>query len=261
MRYENMSYNLDTCCDTSDVFHLDMQASTSELDDFVYLISHDVRNSVRALIELPQWIKEDLSQAGIKAEGSVAESIELMNNHTGRLDRMLVDLLTFSRVGRLADEEPIGVDDALGDILEQLRIPVGFSVRTELSCDTLPMGARDILTLLTQLLSNAIKHHDKSSGEILVTLANLSNHAILRVQDDGPGIPSQYRERIFAAMTTLKPRDEVEGSGMGLAIVRKIVQFYQGQIVVCSGLNGQGTTIEVSMPRTKKSAALNSLQN
>ena len=68
--------------------------SSPELDEFIYLISHDVRGSVRALLELPQWIAEDLQEAGIPVDGSVATSIEMMNRHAGRLDRMLVDLLT-----------------------------------------------------------------------------------------------------------------------------------------------------------------------
>lgn len=74
---------------------IDMPVRSGEFEDFIYLISHDVRNSVRALIELAQWIADDLAEAGVKIEGQVAETIDLMNTHTGRLDRMLVDLLTF----------------------------------------------------------------------------------------------------------------------------------------------------------------------
>ena len=70
------SFSLQT---DDEVFHLDMQSSTSEFEDFIYLISHDVRNSVRALIELPQWIEEDLEEAGIAISGSVSQSIEMIN--------------------------------------------------------------------------------------------------------------------------------------------------------------------------------------
>lgn len=232
-----------------EVSKLEMQTSASDFDDFIYLISHDVRNSVRALIELPQWIEEDLGQAGIKIEGSVAESIELMNTHTGRLDRMLVDLLTYSRVGRMQDVMEIEVDFALTDVLEEMRIPSGFNVRADLSFNILYMGEQDVLTMLTQLVSNGIKHHDKTKGEILVTLDAENDCVILRISDDGPGIAPKFRERVFAAMTTLRPRDEVEGSGMGLAIVRKIAQHYGGYIAIGKGLNGLGTTVEVRLPK------------
>lgn len=239
----------------SERFHLDMDSGASEFDDLIYIISHDVRNSVRALIELPQWIEEDLSEAGIKLEGSVAESIRMMNSHTGRLDRMLVDLLTFSRVGRMQDGCNIEIDTALTDVLEEMRIPTGFTVKADLSLNTLFIGERDGLNLLTQLVSNAIKHHDKASGEVMVTLHEDNEEAILRVSDDGPGIARQYCERVFAAMTTLKPRDEVEGSGMGLATVRKIAQHYGGRITVGPGLNGAGTTVEVRLPRSRETAS------
>jgi len=75
--------------------------NSQDIEDLIYLISHDVRSSVRALLELPNWISEDLEEAGFPVQGQVAASIELMNRHTSRLDRMLVDLLTYSRIGRM----------------------------------------------------------------------------------------------------------------------------------------------------------------
>jgi signal transduction histidine kinase len=245
--------------DAGTYFQVDMLSSTSEFEDFIYLISHDVRNSVRALIELPQWIEEDLAEAGIRLEGSIAQSIELMNSHTGRLDRMLVDLLAYSRVGRMQDAGEVVVDEALTDLLEEMRIPPSFSVRADLRSNILMIGQRDALTLLTQLLSNAIKHHDKPSGHVTISLQEQGNEVVLRVSDDGPGIAPQYRERVFAAMTTLRPRDEVEGSGMGLAIVRKIVQHYGGRISVGPGIGGLGTTVEIAVPAKPKCSVADGL--
>lgn len=77
------------------------QNGSKEFEDFIYLLSHDVRNSVRALVEVPQWIKEDLIANGHSISGSLAENMELMDTHTRRLDRMLTDLLVYSRVGRM----------------------------------------------------------------------------------------------------------------------------------------------------------------
>ena len=239
------SFSLQT---DDEVFHLDMQSSTSEFEDFIYLISHDVRNSVRALIELPQWIEEDLEEAGIAISGSVSQSIEMMNTHTGRLDRMLVDLLAFSRVGRMQEDGEVAVDVALTEMLEDMRMPSGFTLHTDLESNTLALGERDIFTLLTQLVSNALKHHDRNSGKVKISLVEEDGYSVLRVCDDGPGIPPEYRSRVFSALSTLRPRDEVEGSGMGLAIVRKIAQHYSGRISVCGGLDGRGTTIEVAFP-------------
>jgi signal transduction histidine kinase len=226
----------------------DLYTTSQELEDFVYLISHDVRSSVRALIELPQWIADDLSEAGVRVDGSVGESIELMNKHTGRLDRMLVDLLTFSRVGRMQTVREVDLDEALTEVLEETAVPPGFKIVRALDWFSLSIGERDVLTLLNALISNAIKHHDRAQGKIVVTSHLDRNEVVITVGDNGPGIPAKFRERVFGAMTTLRPRDEVEGSGMGLAIARKIAMIYGGSASILETVGQRGTTVEVRLP-------------
>lgn len=225
----------------------EISAESKEFEDLIYLISHDVRSSVRALIELPQWIAEDLEEAGVKIDGSVADHIDLMNRHTGRLDRMLVDLLTFSRVGRMQEVAEIDLERALDDILEDVRIPSGFKIRRALECTNLKMGERDVMTLLMALISNAVKHHDGAEGQITVASKRDGKEVVISVCDDGPGIPPAYHLRVFGAMTTLKPRDEVEGSGMGLAITKKIAKVYNGTAKIVESVDGCGTTLEVRL--------------
>ncbi|MGB3244163.1 MAG: ATP-binding protein [Sulfitobacter sp.] len=219
-----------------------------DLDDFIYLISHDVRASVRALLELPQWIVEDLTEAGIPIDGQLRTSIELMNRHTGRLDRMLVDLLAFSRVGRMQPIGAIVVAEALDDVLEHTRVPAGFKITKRLDCANVTMGERDLPTLLEAMISNAIKHHDRETGEILVCCRCEGAQVLISVSDDGPGIEEQFHDRIFAPMTTLRPRDEVEGSGMGLAKVRKIARQYGGDVDIVTSPFARGTSVVVRVP-------------
>ncbi|GFE52158.1 hypothetical protein So717_39110 [Roseobacter cerasinus] len=223
-------------------------AASSDFEDFIYLISHDVRSSVRALIELPQWIEEDLAEAGVRMDGSIGESIELMNRHTGRLDRMLVDLLAFSRVGRMQSVVEVDLAAALDDVLDELPIPAGFKIKRTLEHARFRFGERDLLTLLTVLVSNGIKHHNKISGEIVVSSRKEGSDVVLTVADDGPGIAPEFEDRIFGAMTTLRPRDEVEGSGMGLAIARKIVRLHGGDIQVAASEADSGTVFEARWP-------------
>lgn len=230
------------------------KTGTQDIDDFIYLISHDVRASVRALLELPQWIAEDLEEAGVKVDGSVAQSIDLMNRHTGRLDRMLVDLLTYSRIGRMQEICEVDVSDALTEVCETLQLPAGFQVTTDIDCASLRMGDRDILTLFTALLSNAVKHHDKDQGRIVVTAEQRADLVTICVSDDGPGIDPDMCQRVFGAMTTLRPRDEVEGSGMGLANVRKIAEHYGGAAQVGPSMYGRGCMVEVTLNRFGKQA-------
>ncbi|MGZ2256786.1 sensor histidine kinase [Roseobacter sp. A03A-229] len=243
-----MTANAFQASDAASVNRATTPSPSTDFEDFIYLISHDVRNSVRALIELPQWIEEDLAEAGVRLDGSVGESIELMNRHTGRLDRMLVDLLTFSRVGRMQSTIEVDLDQALDEVLDEIGVPAGFTVERALDHDHFKFGERDILTLLTALISNAIKHHDRTVGKVLVSCQKEGGEVVLAVSDNGPGIPPKFHERIFGAMTTLRPRDEVEGSGMGLAITRKIAQLYGGDVKILEGEGSRGAVFEVRWP-------------
>ena len=216
-----------------------------EFEEFVYLISHDVRSSVRALIELPQWIVEDLEEAGVPITGSVASSIEMMNRHTGRLDRMLVDLLTYSRIGRMQNVVRNDLGLTLDQVLEEVKVPSDFVLVRDLVVDQLTLGERDVLTLFGALIQNAVRHHDKSSGRIIISTTQEGAHFVLRVADDGPGVAEKFRERVFGVMQTLRPRDEVEGSGLGLSNVRKIAEVYGGHASIGASPFGRGACVEV----------------
>lgn len=220
----------------------------SEFEDFIYLISHDVRSSVRALLELPQWISEDLEEAGFKVQGPVATSIDLMNKHTGRLDRMLVDLLTYSRVGRMQERGKVDLLAALENVIEASPLPSNFDLMTDICAKTVNIGERDVLTLFDALIGNAIKHHDKPVGRILVTSEIAKDRLLIHVSDDGPGIEPEYYARVQSAMTTLRPRDEIEGSGMGLAIVAKIAQANNGTLGISQSPFGRGTQVTLNLP-------------
>ena len=101
-------------------------SASKGFEEFVYLLSHDVRNSIRALVEVPQWIKEDLIAEGHAIQGSTAENFELMDTHTRRLDRMFADLLAYSRVGSKQTVQSVDLMIAVDQVLSQLNIPAGF---------------------------------------------------------------------------------------------------------------------------------------
>ena len=97
-------------------------------------------------------------------------------------------------------------------------------------------------------MGNAIKHHDRKSGRIEVTVEERDTEYGFAVKDDGPGIPAQFHEQIFKMFQTLKPRDQVEGSGMGLAMVRKNIEIFGGTLKVDSS-EGQGSTFRFTWPK------------
>lgn len=225
---------------------------SKDFEDFIYLLSHDVRGSIRALLEVPHWIAEDLVADGHKITGQLADNINLMNTHTQRLDRMLIDLLVYSRVGRSQTKAVVYLQDALDTVLEQIKIPKGFIIESDFQCPAVMFGERDALTMISAVISNSLKHHHLDHGQIGISSRREGNDCVIRFIDDGPGIPEKYGKRVFEAMTTLKPRDEVEGSGMGLAIVRKIVIHHDGQLDCLSYNDAHGTILEMRFKQDAK---------
>lgn len=221
-----------------------------EFEDFIYLVSHDVRSSVRALLELPQWIEEDLRADGVRIGGSLAENLALMNTHMRRLDRMLIDLLIYSRIGRMQAGGDIDWNEVIDDVLEQTRMPAGFRLIRDIQAASVRMGRNDAVTLVSSLLSNGVKHHDRPQGTLRISTGEENGWIRLDVDDDGPGIPKEARNKVFEVMTTLKPRDLIEGSGMGLANVRKIVTHYSGRLEWRDAGESRGCHLSVYFPKS-----------
>lgn len=219
--------------------------SAKDFEEFVYILSHDLRASVRALAEVPEWIKEDLVLDGYKASDQVSEYFTLMHTHSSRLDRMLLDLLEYSRIGRKQVVQSVDLHAAMDRAISEVSPPESYKIAADFQCEHVQMGPNDVVTLLKIFLSNAIKHNDKPKGELTVTSIAKDGAHILQFEDNGPGIAAEHRARVLNVMTTLRPRDEVEGSGMGLAIAKKIVAFYGGQLIWMDREVGQGLALEI----------------
>ncbi|MEP1766729.1 MAG: HAMP domain-containing sensor histidine kinase [Sulfitobacter sp.] len=228
----------------------DAKSRTEDVDDFIYLISHDARASIRALIELPQWIEDDLRSDGVVLGGGISRSIEMMNQHAGRLDQMLVDLLAYSRIGRIQTIDNIDVSKALDDVMKNLNRAETFQITRQINLPFVAMGDHDASLMLHALIENAVKHHQGPHGHIRIRTQREGEMFRLTVSDDGPGIPAHLHARAMAPMTTLRPRDEVEGTGMGLAIVGKIASHYGGHMALSKAQDHEGgLQIDVVLPR------------
>lgn len=226
-------------------------AETSEFEEILYHITHDVRASFRALKGIPQWIREELEAGGAPLSDSVLELFEMMHAQADRADRMMLDLRTYSRIGRLHEQvQSVTLAPTIQRAANSVHMPPGFDVHADLAVPAV-LGAPDEIELLFRaLLSNAVKHHDDDHGAIRIHTTRASDGICIAIADDGPGIPTEFRERVFQPMTTLKPRDDCEGSGMGLPIARKIVAHLGGTIEITEPGAPRGTRVEISLPTT-----------
>jgi two-component system sensor kinase FixL len=174
----------------------------------------------------------------------------LMRGRVKRMDKLLDDLLEYARIGHSTDVRYIEningavlMDDVLGLVARK-----DFTLRVSSHFAGIQLCRMPLQRILMNLISNAIKHHDKKTGCIDVTVEEDDQQYAFAVKDDGPGIPAQFHDQIFKMFQTLKPRDQVEGSGMGLAMVRKHVEFFGG-VIQLESAEGQGSIFRFTWPK------------
>ena len=226
----------------------DVSSAPPEIDDIVYRISHDLRASVRALRELPDWLREDLGEMEIDIGEEPDRTLSLIASHARRLDEMLNGLLTFSRVGRLQERVRIQPQDVFENVLTELSPDPDVQFFAQFNGVEIDIGAADVARIFQITLSNAIRHAGRDDSKIEVTSCKSGTHWELLVSDNGPGIPDEHKTSIFRPMTKLVSRDEDEGGGMGLAILSKIVDHYDGSIHVEDRIRNGGSTFRIRLP-------------
>ena len=219
----------------------ELERSNADLEEFAYAASHDLKAPLRAIGHLAQWIGEDL---GTTANHDTTENLRLLQGRVTRLQALLDGLLAYSRVGRHTDTvvEEVNIVELVSDIVALLAPPPGFVVACEGDMPLLRTHRMPIEVVLTNLISNGLKHHDRDEGRITVTMQLADGVAEFRVRDDGPGIAPRFHDRIFVIFQTLASRDDVESSGIGLAIAKKRVQAHGGRIWVVSAPPARGST-------------------
>ena len=227
-----------------------LERSNQELDAFAYAASHDLKAPLRVIQNASKWLEEDL-EPHLTTE--TREHMNLLRSRVRRMERLLDDLLEYSRIGRETSALPAEEIDAavlVDDILAMLAPPEGFTVAVDLSLAGIKVTRMPLQEILINLISNAIKHHDRKTGQLEIFLEDIGLQYRFSVRDDGPGIPAEFHARIFKMFQTLKPRDKVEGSGMGLALARKHVETSGGEMRLESA-PGLGSTFSFTWPKSQ----------
>ena len=223
-----------------------LQRRNRELDQFAYVVSHDLKAPLRALSSLAGWIHEDNSgKLGEESE----RHLELMQQRVMRMGGLLDGLLEYSRIGRVNIERTqVEVGPLLATIVDSLQPPEGFNVEIVGPMPVLEARAISLNQVFTNLISNAIRYCDRPDGHLKISVREAEEHYEFSLADNGPGIDPQYHDRIFEIFQTLQPRDKSESTGVGLSIVKKILTVEQGEIWLDSTLM-EGTTFHFSWPK------------
>ena len=178
-----------------------------------------------------------------KLDSDADDYIAFAVDGANRMQRLIRDLLAYSRVGHTHTvAENVDIAEVVADIVAMLAPPPGFVVACEGEMAVIRTHRVPIQTVLGNLIGNGLKHHDRAEGRITVAMRRVDGMTEFRVSDDGPGIPPQFHERIFEIFQTLASRDDVDTSGIGLAIVKKKVETHFGQIWIESAPPARGST-------------------
>jgi len=221
--------------------------SNKALDDFAYAASHDLKAPLRVIDNAAKWLEEDLEP---HLTVDTRENMHLLRNRVHRMERLLDDLLAYSRIGRKLDAEfveSVPGDILIQDVLALLAPPESFVIDVNPCFAAIQVCRMPLQQIFANLIGNALKHHHRKEGRIEISVEPGPLLLTFFVRDDGPGIASQFHDRIFDMFQTLRPRDQVEGSGMGLAMVRKYVEVFGGTVWLESA-EGRGSTFHFTWP-------------
>lgn len=227
----------------------ELEYTNQELKDFAYIVSHDLKAPLRAIRSLAGWIEEDYSDV---LDEMGREQLQLLQSRAVRMHLFIEGILEYSRIGRVDGSwQLFDLSLSIKNVLEMLNPPPSVILKMPKEFPQLYGEQIRIEQVFMNIISNAIKYNDKPQGVIEIRYEKQGDFTYFEIEDNGPGIEEKYFQRIFQLFQTLQSREEVESTGIGLTIVKRIVELHGGTITVKSTV-GKGTTMCFTLPNVNK---------
>lgn len=207
----------------------ELAARNRDLDDFAHAVSHDLKAPLRAIFHLFEEAKEQLAARDVA--GAQATVLQVQPR-LERLFNMIDGVLRVTTAGRLAQADHVDTAAVVREVVANLDVPAGFEVRIAEGLPAVVGGKANLAQVFQNLVDNAIKHHPGPTAVIEVSWRDAGTHYEFSVADDGRGIPPDQRQRVFELFQTIPRPDQAGGTGIGLALVRKVVLANGGTVVV-----------------------------
>lgn len=227
----------------------ELRQSNKHLQNFIHIAAHDLKTPLRGISTLAQWLVTDYSE---KFDEQGQQHVNLLVTRVDHMDKLLDDILWYSKIERTRQREgPVDLKALFTEVIEELEPPDNINIAVE---DKLPVVTADedhIEQVFYNILSNAVKYMDKAEGDIKVGCIDESDMWKFGVSDNGPGIEQKYFEKIFEIFQTLSPSKEIESTGIGLPVSKKIIELYGGRIWVESQV-GKGSTFYFTFPKKQQ---------
>jgi len=222
-----------------------------ELQDFAYVVSHDLKVPLRGIKTLVEWLATDYAD---KIDRDGKEKMALLTARVDQMHNLIDGVLQYSRVGRIHEEQTqVNLSELVSEVIETIGPDENIEIEVENELPTILCEQTRITQVFQNLLSNAIKYMDKPKGQVKVGCMEEYGYWKFSIADNGPGIQSGNFENIFQIFQTSAPQDRFESTGIGLTVVKKIIEMYGGTIWVESEV-GNGSTFFFTLPREKEVA-------
>lgn len=222
-----------------------LEQSNRDLDQFAYVASHDLKAPLRGIANLAEWLEEDLGEG---LSGESREHLNLLRGRVNRMEALIEGILTYSRAGRARDEvECVDTAALVATAIDLLAPPSNVTVSVKPPLPSLITERLPLQQVFMNLIGNAIKYGGGVKPLVTVAAQASGDMVQFSVSDNGPGIAPQFHEKIWQMFQTLAPRDEIEGTGIGLSVVRKLVEGRGGR-AWCESAVGQGSTFHFTWP-------------
>lgn len=226
-----------------------IESIEQEFRDFVYIVSHDLKAPLRGIKSLVEWISADYAD---KLDENGREQMNMLTKRVERMHNLIEGVLQYSRVAQGNEQRSrVNLNELVPEVIDMVAAPQNISITLADELPTVEFEPTRIAQVFQNLLSNAVKYMDKPQGQISVGCTQEGGYWKFSVADNGPGIDEQHFERIFQMFQTLNARDEFESTGVGLTVVKKIVEMYGGKIRVES-TPGEGSTFYFTVPIQQK---------
>ena len=224
--------------------YVELENINRELDQFAYVTSHDLKAPLRAIANLSQWIEEDLDSV---MTDNTRKQMALLRGRVKRMEGLINGILQYSRAGRIDMEiETVDVTELLTEILDGLDYPDDFHIEIASQMPVIETARVPFAQVFANLISNAIKYHEGPGGRVSISMKDQGEYYEFSVADNGPGIAPEYHEKVFKIFQTLQARDRLESTGVGLTLVKKIVEELGGEVTLESA-EGEGATFRFTV--------------
>jgi signal transduction histidine kinase len=230
-----------------------IEKANEELQDFAYIISHDLKAPLRGISTLTDWITNDYAD---KLDDEGKEQLKLLSSRVNRMHNLIEGVLQYSRVGRVRETQvKANLNEVISEVIDMICPPENIKISVESVLPTIQCEKTRIMQVFQNLLSNAVKYMDKPQGLIKIDCIEEDEFWRFNVSDNGPGIEEKYFEKIFLIFQTLSSRDNYESTGVGLTVAKKIVEMYGGRIWVES-VPTEGTTFFFTLSKQETEVAV-----